>query len=204
MIGDVAAESGAVVRGRPRSEAVSQAILRAVLELIAEHGTLSDVSVDAVAELSGVSKATIYRRWSTKEELVATAVDSIKSAPDIELPHQSIRDDLIRIGRSFRKSFTETERKVLKCMVMESSSNPDYRRHQDRFIERRRAVVRETFRLGIERGELRPDIDVDLAVAMFISPLLTIVVYQHYPDLHSDGLVERIADHLLLGMQRPG
>ncbi|MCW4355556.1 TetR/AcrR family transcriptional regulator [Hoyosella sp. YIM 151337] len=194
--------SSPAARGRPRSEAASQAILSAVLDLIAERGSLGDVSVDAVAELSGVSKATIYRRWSSKEELVATAVDSIKSTPEVELSHTSVREDLIRLGRNIRSGFTEKERRVLKSMVLESSSNPDFKRHHDRFIERRRAVVREVFWLGVERGELRGDIDLDLAVAMFVSPLLTIIVYQNYPDLHTDGLVERIVDHLLYGFAR--
>nr|WP_083962441.1 TetR/AcrR family transcriptional regulator [Hoyosella altamirensis] len=189
-------------RGRPRSEAASQAILSAVLELIAAHGSISDVSVDAVAERSGVSKATIYRRWSTKEELVATAVDSIKSTPDFPLPHTSVRDDLLALGRNVRTSFTDKERKVLKCMMFESTANPDFKRHHDRFIERRRSFIKEVFRLGVERGELRDDIDLDLAVAMFMSPLLTIIVYQNYPDLHTEGIVERVVDNLLRGLGR--
>ena len=37
---------------------------------------------------------------------------------------------------------------------------------------------------------------------MFVSPLLTIIVYQNYPDLHTDGLVERLVDHLLRGLEK--
>jgi AcrR family transcriptional regulator len=60
-------------RGRPRSERASDAIFDAAAELLLEHG-LDAVSMDAVAERAGVSKATIYRWWPTKETLALDAL----------------------------------------------------------------------------------------------------------------------------------
>src|ERR1700674_4545770 len=62
-------------RGRPRSESSQRAILRAADELLLEHG-LSSISMDAVAERAGASKATIYRWWPSKELLALDALFS--------------------------------------------------------------------------------------------------------------------------------
>ncbi|THV32002.1 TetR/AcrR family transcriptional regulator [Glycomyces paridis] len=189
-------------KGRPRSEAVSQSILEAALDLIAEHGTIADVSVEAVAERSGVSKATIYRRWSSKEELIATAVEAIKAPIPATMPRTSLRDDLVHIGNNMRKTFGPRDRKVFKCM-MTAVKEPEYKRQHDRMVEHRRLFVRDTFAHWAERGELGDGVDLDLAVAMFISPLLTIFVYSHYPELNVGGTVERFVDNLLRGIGGP-
>ena len=68
--------------GRPRSAEAHAAILRAALEL-AVSGGLSGLSMEAIAARAGVGKATIYRRWKTKEALFAEAIGSIAVMPDI-------------------------------------------------------------------------------------------------------------------------
>jgi AcrR family transcriptional regulator len=186
--------------GRPRSEAVSSAILAAALELIAEHGSVAALSMDAVAARSGASKATIYRRWSSKEELVAAAVDTLKSKPMVDLPHESVRDDLVRLGRSMPTALSESDKRILRTIMFEAGSNPEFRKHQERYLARRREASRELFRYWVERGELRRDIDVPLSAAMFVNTVLMIMVYDHYPDLRSDSVVERVVDHLLAGI----
>ncbi|WP_051326260.1 TetR/AcrR family transcriptional regulator [Glycomyces tenuis] len=186
-------------KGRPRSEAVSRSILEATLDLIAEHGTVADVSVEGVAERSGVSKATIYRRWPSKEALVAAAVESVKAPIPTDLPRTSLRDDLVFIGDNMRKAAGPRDSKVFKCMML-VAKDPEYKRYHDRFVERRRAFIREVFGYWAERGEVGDQVDLDLAVAMFNSPLLTILVYGQYADLKSADIVERIVDLLLAGM----
>src|SRR5690625_2117431 len=130
-------------KGRPRSEAVSRSILEATLDLIAEHGAVADVSVEAVAERSGVSKATIYRRWPSKGALVAAAVDSVKAPVPQGLPRTSMRDDLIFIGESMRRTASPRDHKVFKCMML-VAKDPEYKRYHDRFLERRKAFIQET------------------------------------------------------------
>jgi AcrR family transcriptional regulator len=186
-------------KGRPRSEAVSLSILEATLDLIAEHGNIGDVSIEGVAERSGVSKASIYRRWSSKEELVAAAIDSMKAPLPTEMPRTSLRDDLIHIGHSMRKTMGARDRKVVKCVMLEIKE-PDYQRQHDRLVKQRRQFVKDTFEYWVERGEMDAGIDLDLAVAMFISPLLTIFVYGHYADLRADDTVERVVDGLVHGL----
>lgn len=189
-------------KGRPRSEAVSQSILEAALDLIAEHGTFSDVSVEAVAERSGVSKASIYRRWSSKEELIAAAIESIKAPLPPSMPRTSLRDDLIHIGNSMRRTMGTRDRKVVKCMML-SDNETDYQRQHHRLVQERRRFVRDTFAYWVERGEMSERIDLDLAMAMFISPLLTIFVYGHYADVKTSTTVEEVVDGLLNGFGGP-
>lgn len=187
-------------QGRPRSEAVSRAILGATLDLIGENGSTGAVSVEAVATRSGASKATIYRRWSSKEELIAAAVESIKAPPARDLPHHSVRDDLVRLGKAIRTDLSAQERRVLKCIMVESDTNPELRRQQERLMARRRQAGVDVFRHWQEQGVIRPELDLDLAAAMLVSPILTVMVFGHYPKLRSATLVEQVVDTLLTGL----
>src|SRR6476659_4652800 len=84
-------------RGRPRSEQASNAILTAAAELLLEHG-LAAINMDAVAARAGVSKATIYRWWPTKETL---ALDALYHEWDTARPELqdtgSLRADLLAL-----------------------------------------------------------------------------------------------------------
>ncbi|WP_435770545.1 TetR/AcrR family transcriptional regulator [Nocardioides sp. SYSU DS0651] len=185
--------------GRPRSAETSRSILQAVLDIIAEEG-IAGVSMEAVAARAGASKTTIYRRWAAKEELIAAAVESIKAPPPYDLPHESVRDDLVRIGRAVRTDVSDKERRILKCIMVEADKNPELMRQQERLMARRREAGIEVFRYWVEQGVLRADLDVELAAAAVTSPLLTIMVYGHYPALRTPDLVERLVDQLLEGI----
>ncbi|MEV3937707.1 TetR/AcrR family transcriptional regulator [Glycomyces sp. NPDC049804] len=186
-------------KGRPRSEAVSQAILEAALDLIAEYENVTEVSVEAIAERSGVSKASIYRRWSAKGEIIAAAMESVKAPLPTDMPRTSFRDDLIHLAHTMTRTVGARDMKVFKCMML-AANDPDYQRHHHRLVEHRRKFVRDTFAYWVERGEARPDLDLHLAVAMFISPLLTIYVYGQYADVQQPDTVERIVDSFLKGI----
>src|SRR5262249_21409879 len=65
--------------GRPRSQVVDQAILRAALELFIEHG-VAGASIEKIAKRAGVGKTSIYRRWSSRETLLAQAIEVFRNA----------------------------------------------------------------------------------------------------------------------------
>src|SRR5690242_3281955 len=71
------------ISGRPRSTHADQAILQATLDLLAEVGYQS-MSIEAIASRAGVGKTTIYRRYTSKEEIVADAIESLRE--DISTP----------------------------------------------------------------------------------------------------------------------
>lgn len=160
--------------------------------------------MDAVAQRSGASKATIYRRWSSKQELVWAAVESIQAPAVYDLPHDSLRDDLIRIGTAVRVDLSARERRLLRCVMLESNTDPELRKQQDQLIARRRRAGVAAVQYWIDRGELRADLDPELAYVMLISPLLTSLVYGNYPSLRSARLVERVVDELLSGTEARG
>src|SRR6202050_2032008 len=81
--------------GAPRSEQAEHAIIEATLDLFAEQG-FEGVCVEAVAARAGVGKATIYRRWPNKEELLLAALGALKS-PYPEPKGASARDDLVAL-----------------------------------------------------------------------------------------------------------
>src|SRR5215475_11124645 len=82
--------------GRPRSARADEAIIEAVLDLLAEGTPFDALSIEAVAARAGVGKATIYRRWSNKEALLFDAVSSIKGdLPKID--GHTVRDDLLTL-----------------------------------------------------------------------------------------------------------
>ncbi|HXC23362.1 MAG TPA: helix-turn-helix domain-containing protein, partial [Solirubrobacteraceae bacterium] len=87
--------------GRPRSEQAEQAIIDAALELFGERG-VDGVCVEAVAARAGVGKATIYRRWSSKEDLLIAALSTMKS-PLRQPRGDSVREDLIQIVTAIAK-----------------------------------------------------------------------------------------------------
>src|SRR5262252_9964938 len=65
--------------GRPRSPVVDQAILRAALELFVEHG-VAGASIERIAKRAGVAKTSVYRRWSSREALLAQAIEVFRNA----------------------------------------------------------------------------------------------------------------------------
>lgn len=89
------------LRGRPRSKAVEQAILEAVMKLFEDAVPLADLSVERIARTAGVGKAAIYRRWSDKEDLFVDVIRASEPA-ERELPGTSMRDDLVVLLESLR------------------------------------------------------------------------------------------------------
>jgi AcrR family transcriptional regulator len=151
--------------GRPRSERAHEAILDATLDLLVEEG-FTRMSIEAVASRAGVGKATIYRRWPSKADLVAEAVACIKHRELREVDSGSVREDLIELGLQAFK--TKESGEVTELLIKLMSARAHHPELQEAFvrhvIEPRRRIVADVLRRGMERGEVRRDIDVDLAM----------------------------------------
>jgi AcrR family transcriptional regulator len=151
-------------RGRPRSEEAHRAILTATIELLPEHG-LTGLSIEAVAAHAGVGKTTIYRRWSSKEELVADALALIR--PPGPPPDQGslIADLEILIGSQRDRLASTPIPRILPRLLGESSGDPAlHALFVERALEPIRDILRELARRATERGELRADLDVETVV----------------------------------------
>ncbi|MGH8877754.1 MAG: TetR/AcrR family transcriptional regulator [Stackebrandtia sp.] len=186
-------------KGRPRSTAAGEAITEATLDLIAESGSIESLSIEAIAARAGVGKATVYRRWPNKEALIVDAIGTMKGEiPD--LAGETVRDDLLAIARTIKRSGDTREGKVLPCLVLELKRNPELAREHDAAMRSRREVINAIFRRGVTTGELRGDIDVETIGAMFTAPLMMMALYGNFPNVERHGLSERVVDTLLHGI----
>jgi AcrR family transcriptional regulator len=150
--------------GRPRSEAAEQAIIEATLDVFAEQG-FEGVCVELVAARAGVGKATIYRRWANKEELLLAAFGSLKS-PYPEPQGISARDDLLAIVEVMCTDKADPRKaRRYALMLGEGEKYPRLMaRYMAEVVEPRREMIRSVIRRGIETGELRPDTDVEISM----------------------------------------
>jgi AcrR family transcriptional regulator len=185
--------------GRPRSARADEAIIEAVLDLMADGTTVEALSMEAVAVRAGVGKATIYRRWPNKEALIVDAIGSLKG-PLPELTGESIRDDLLTLLRSTIKGRASRAGRIMPCLIPELQRNPELQRQYQRIAEPRREYMREVLRRGVAAGELRADLDIEVAAALLNAPMFVQNVLNWNPAIDTTKLPEQILDALLPGM----
>jgi AcrR family transcriptional regulator len=151
-------------RGRPRSEKAEQAILAATLRMVGVRG-VAGTTIEGVAAEAGVGKTTIYRRWQSKNELILAAVSQM--APGGDPPDTgSVPGDLEALRDMQRTRLAGTGLLTVAPRVLAESMN-DPELHQgflERVIEPNRLLLRTVVERGRERGELRPDVEVESLV----------------------------------------
>ena len=210
--GDSEQDAAAAVRpvGRPRSAQAHQAILQAALELLAEKG-LEGWSMEEVRARAGVGKATIYRRWPSKVELVKEAVSSLNwELPSVDTG--SARGDYVTTAGAALASEALRAGRILPRLMIEAGEDPELRSiFHAKLVEPRRELVRDIVRRGIERGELRKDLDVELAVDLLTGPVMYRVLMSGadfegalgHPEKVWDALAEGIAPRPEPSLRRP-
>jgi AcrR family transcriptional regulator len=185
--------------GRPRSARVDEAIISAALDLLAEGTSVEVLSIEAIATRAGVGKATIYRRWSGKDALLHDALATLKTVgPPPE--GKSVRDDLVHLLQSVGPHPDPRLAKIMPCIVPHVARSPEHFQAYQDIIEPRRNVVRQVLRRGIDNGELRPDIDVELTLALLIGPLIVQRTLRWHPELDADKMPAQIVDTVLAGI----
>jgi AcrR family transcriptional regulator len=191
--------TGSVRRpGRPRSEQAEQAIIEATLDLFAEKG-FEGVCVELVAARAGVGKATIYRRWPNKEELLLAALGSLKS-PFPELKGVSVRDDLLAMVEVMCADKADPRKSRRYALLLgEGEKYPRLMaRYKETVVQPRRDAMRAVIRRGMETGELRPDTDVEVAMLTLTGAIMA-------QEKSEDGTLDRdfavrLVDGLLFGL----
>lgn len=152
--------------GRPRSARADRAILTATIEMLVEVG-YGRMSVEAVAARAQVGKATIYRRWQSKKELVAEALRQLSD--DVPVPDTgNNRADLVTLLLDFRRVHNASYLgPMVGRLISAAINNPEFMEiYWENTILPRRNAVAEILLRGQERGELRPDLDLDLVLDM--------------------------------------
>jgi AcrR family transcriptional regulator len=156
--------------GRPRDVRADRAILDATLELAGSVG-LGGLTMDAVAAKAGVSKATIYRRWSSKESLVLDAW--MACFTDDTIPDTgSVEGDLTILMGGLRDNISKgLLARVLPQMVAAAQVNEELAAAYRQFVAHRRRRTLVVLQRAIDRGELPAAIDLDLVPDMLVGPL---------------------------------
>jgi AcrR family transcriptional regulator len=184
--------------GRPRDARADRAILNTTLELIAERG-VHGFRTEDVAVRAGVGKGAIYRRYRSKNELVTAAVVTLVGE-EIALPDSgSTRGDLLVLMREavtlYRSSLPA---RLMPNLVGAMAEQPGLARAvREGFLAGRRAALCEVLRRGVERGDLRPDLDLELALDVLGGPLFYRLLVTGGPI--DERLAEGVADLILRG-----
>jgi AcrR family transcriptional regulator len=162
---------------------------------------LSEVSMDAVAERAGVSKATIYRWWPTKETLALDALYS-EWAAVAPLPRNtgSLRGDLLSLLRPWvRLAGSRPYGRVIAALITEAQTDPAFGDvYRSRFVEPRRELGRAVFRRAIERGEIPAGTNVEVALDMLYGPFYHRLLHGHAPL--TERFVRDVVDTALDGL----
>ncbi len=161
----------APARGRPRREGVDEAVVAAAARLVGEVG-MAGISMDLVAQRAGVSKATIYRRWASKEELVIEVMRRFvepTAAPDTGSVAEDVRQFAVALAQRFAH---QRKSDVLPHLVAAACYDESLRAALDHYSRSRQSTIREILRRGVRRGELPADYDIDVAVDMLLGAFL--------------------------------
>jgi len=186
--------------GRPRDASVDAAIVQAVLEVLDEVG-LAAMSMDAVAASAGVGKATIYRRWGSKEEMVIDVMASLVAAVDVSQT-DDIRTDLITLLERLRVFMSDVKGgSIFPWLVGEVAAGTEVgRQYANAVIIPRRAMIAQVIGHAIQVGTLRPDLDVELAVDMITGAAILRKLIEPLRGVE-EGWEAKLVDALLEGWQ---
>jgi AcrR family transcriptional regulator len=165
-----ASPRGTRAPGRPRDERADQAIVASTLAVLAEVGPTA-LSVEEVASRAGVSKATIYRRFPTKDDLVVAALASLNESLMVGAPDGPVRDVLVTLVAGWWEQHeSSTSGQLFPRVLAHAKSNPRmFCSFYDQVIEPRRDVYRAVIARGVESGELRADTDVELLTTLVVA-----------------------------------
>jgi AcrR family transcriptional regulator len=183
--------------GRPRSDRAHRAILDAARALLIEAG-FANLHLEHVAARAGVSKATIYRRWASKEAL-ALALLSELAAPHIAIEDTgATRGELLAAVTNAMGALTDTPfgpviRALLSQIATDASLGDPFR---TTVVGARRLEVARVIARGVARGDLRPDVDVDLATELLVGPVYFRLMFGGELTL---DFAERVVDAVLQG-----
>jgi AcrR family transcriptional regulator len=160
---------------RTRSKEAHERVLRAALELFGERG-IDATSMDAIAQSSGVSKATIYNHWTNKEVLLMDAmlmVNGLDRDPE-DVDTGDLCNDLATVlSRRPPDQFDTARERMMPALIAYSAVHREFgEAWRHRVMEPPRACLRRVLRRGMKRGQLPADLDVEASVVLLLGPML--------------------------------
>jgi AcrR family transcriptional regulator len=159
--------------GRPRSIQSHQAMLQATLELLAEVG-FDTMSIDAIAARAGVGKTTIYRRYASKEELVADAIESVRE--EVVIPDTgNLQGDIDALSQNAAKiTLNPLGRQTVAMIISSAASNSQFAQiYWTKYLQPRR----KTFAIVIDRAKARTEVPDDIDADLVFDTMSAIMLY---------------------------
>ena len=183
--------------GRPRSEQARQAILHSTLKLLGQNG-FSELAIEDVAAHAGVGKATVYRWWPNKAALIADAFAS-ETTRELHFPDTgSLRADVSQQMRQVIKIFRSRRGRIMSAILAGGQADRQLlTAFRNRFFWPRRHEAYETLRRAIARGELRPEVDMNLLLDSLYGPIYMRFLIGH--DKLTPGFVDHLCALVLAG-----
>ena len=187
-------------RGRPRDPETDRRITAAASKLMLQRG-FDKMTVDDVAAAAGVGKATVYRRWPSKEDLALAAMEQLY-AQEIRQPDTGSIETDLRQGFHDVLTFANSAEgaSFIRMSVAESVRDPRIAELYRQATQRREDMARTTLQRAIDRGEVRPDIDMDLVI-QWLSGLLTLRVITHRPLPTVEKDLDELVSFVLRGIR---
>ncbi len=166
--------------GRPMSSDASDRILDAAVHLLGERGW-EGLTMEALAACAAVGKATIYRRWPSKEAIVTAAME--RFVDDIRLHDTgSLSGDLEALLQDAVRAYRSPRGALLPVLASVMDRQPDLAKVIRRtFFEPRRRAVAELFERAQVRGEIAPEADLGLIHDLLVGPLMFRRLYSGLP-----------------------
>lgn len=185
-------------QGRPRSERARRAVLDAARELLERYG-FADVTVEAIAAQSGVSKATIYRWWPNKAAVVTDSFLEL-AAPDIYSQNTgSTQEDLRLQMQKLVQVFSSESGKVIAALIAEGVFDAEVAStFRLRWISARREETRKVVQRGVDSGEFRSDLDVEVAIDALYGPIYHRLLVGHLPL--EPRFIDTLANYVMAGI----
>ncbi|MEU4599796.1 TetR/AcrR family transcriptional regulator [Nocardia sp. NPDC023988] len=178
--------------GRPREQRVDTSIASAVREVIGESG-YGGLTVDAVAARAGVSKAAIYRRFSSKQEMTFAVLlhDLGEESP---ADTGSLRGDLVALSEQIAAQVVGSGADTLSGLLADVRADPDLRtRFASTFLAVERAIITTVVDRAIERGEVTHRPDPAVLQALILGPLYAWLIVLDEDSARVPPLIELIA-----------
>ncbi|MDF5755497.1 TetR/AcrR family transcriptional regulator [Spongiactinospora sp. TRM90649] len=160
-------------RGRPRDPEADETIMKAALELFVERG-LEGANFERIAKRAGVAKVTVYRRWSSKEELLTQAIEHARTlVPEEEVwstADLTARPADERLIDSWVRTFGDARfRAILAQLIGSSLAQPSLLdTYREQYIRPRRRLIHSTLEQARRDGRLAADADIDTVIDMVV------------------------------------
>ncbi|WP_263358843.1 TetR/AcrR family transcriptional regulator [Acidicapsa ligni] len=185
--------------GRPRSERLHQAILKAAVDLVLASGFRA-LSMDAIAAKAGVGRMTIYRRWPNKAAIIMDAFVMRVDPGTLFSSADSFKESIRLQMRTMAKAFRGKDGALIRVLLAEAQFDLELAKAlREQWTMPRRKMAIEYFREGVRLGVLRSDIDPDAMIDLLYAPLYYRLQMGTGPL--SDAYVDEIFDHGMKGLE---